>query len=89
MSGGSDTLLADGGGHAGGAGTRSIGVEVLVHFIDDLVLWIGQSLEVIVHLCPGPGTAVGVALYKNVLASSTGRSDAVDGGLVEVEDESL
>ena len=39
----SETLGADGGRDAGGAGTGAVGVEVLVHFVDDFVLGVGEG----------------------------------------------
>lgn len=60
-----------------------------MHLVNKLVLGIGQGLEVVVVVGPFPGTGVGIAFDENVLVFSAGRADAVDGGLVKVEDEGL
>jgi hypothetical protein len=85
------TLLEDGRGHACLGGTAAVGVEVLVHLVDELVLWV---LEVDHRCCvaaryPCPSTCPGVALGCDVLLCCAGSADAVDTGLVEVEDEGL
>ena len=55
-----------------------------MHLIDNLVLGIGQGLEVVVVVGPFPGASVGVAFDEDVLVFGAGGADAVDGGLVEV-----
>lgn len=60
-----------------------------MHLVDDLVLRVGQGLEVVVDLGPGPGARVRVALDEDVLGGGAGGADAVDGGLVQVQDECL
>lgn len=57
-----------------------------MHFVDDLVLRISQVRQVGVDAGPGPGAAVRVALDEYVLRRSACCSDAVNRGLVHVED---
>lgn len=84
-----DALRADGARDARRRGPRAVRVEVLVHLVDDLVLRVRQGLEVVVDRRPGPGARVRVALDEDVLRGSPRGPDAVDGGLVQVQDESL
>ena len=84
-----DALDTDLGGNAGGAGAGAVGVEVLVHLVDDLVLGIGKGGHVGVGHVPGPGAGPLVTLNEYVLGGGAGGTDTVDGGLVEVEDEGL
>jgi len=72
-------------------GAGAVGVEILVHLIDEFILGI---LEVdkggtVSTGNPGPGSRPRVALRGDVLLSSASCADAVDGGLVKVEDELL
>lgn len=60
-----------------------------MHLVDNLVLRVSQTLEVVVVVGPRPSTAVGITLNENVLGLSTGSTDTVDGGLVQVQDQSL
>lgn len=55
-----------------------------MHLVDDLVLGIGQGLEVVVCGGPFPGARVGVAFDEDVLGFGAGGADAINGGLVEV-----
>ena len=89
VGGSGNALGANGGADADIAGARSIGVEVLVHLVDDLVLGVGQGNQVSVDRGPGPGTRVRVALDEDVLRGGARATDGGDGGLVEVEDEGL
>lgn len=84
-----DALNTNLGGNAGGAGTGAVGVQVLVHLVDDLVLGVGKGNQVGVGHVPGPGARPLVTLNENVLGSCTGGTDTVNGGLVEVEDKGL
>lgn len=84
-----DALSADSARDAGGRGPRAVRVEILVHLVDDLVLGIGQGLEVVVDRGPGPRAGVRVALDEDVLRGGACCPDAVDGGLVQVQDEGL
>ena len=86
LSGLDETFLADGRRDALRAGTGAVRVEILVHFVDDVVQGIGEVLHVVVDLRPGPGSRVGVALHEDGLAGAC-RADAVDGGLVEADDQ--
>jgi hypothetical protein len=87
--GGLEALLADCAADAGLGGTGAVGIKVLVHLVDDLVLRVGESLEVVVVVGPGPGSAPGVAFNEDVLGSGTGGTDTVDSGLVQVQDNGL
>ena len=89
LSGADDAVDADSGGDAGRAGARAVGIEVLVHLVDELVLGIGEGGEVGVGRVPCPGAGPGVAFGEDVLRGGAGAADGVDGGLVEVEDEVL
>lgn len=60
-----------------------------MHLVDELVLGIRQTAQVVVVGSPRPGTGVGVALGEDVLGGSAGGTDTVDGGLVQVQDEGL
>ena len=59
-----------------------------MHLVDELVLWVGKSLHVVVYVGPGPCAGPLVAFDKDVLCGA-GSSDTVDGGLVEIENEGL
>jgi len=69
-------------------GTRTIGVEVLMHLDGEVVVGILESSEVLSVACAGPcpGSCPGSTFGEDELAGSTGGTDTVDGGLVEVED---
>lgn len=60
-----------------------------MHLKDDLVLRILQTLKVVIVVSPGPGTTVVVTLNKDVLRRGTGSTDTIDGGLVQIEHQSL
>ena len=62
-----------------------------MHLVDELVLGILQVDEGrgVARGHPGPGAGPAVALGGDVLGSSACGTHAVDGGLVEVEDELL
>ncbi len=60
-----------------------------MHFVHDLVLRVRERREVVVGRVPRPGAGPRVALDKDVLRRGARGADAVDGGLVEVEDEGL
>lgn len=60
-----------------------------MHLVDNLVLGVGQGLEVVVVGGPGPGTGIGVAFHEDVLAGSASGTNSVNGSLVEVKDEGL
>lgn len=60
-----------------------------MHLVDDLVGWVGQGFQVVVYARPGPCAGPRVALDEDVLGGGSGGADAVDGGLVKVEDEVL
>ena len=72
-------------------GTRAVGVEVLVHLIDEFVLRVGQTQKggAVARGGPRPGAAPRVALDEDVLRRGAHAADGVDGGLVEPEDEVL
>jgi hypothetical protein len=89
LCGGLHALLADGGAHAGGRRAGPVGVEILVHLVDDLILRVGEGLEVVVDGGPGPRAGPRVALDENVLRRGACSTDGVDGSLVEVEHERL
>ena len=60
-----------------------------MHLVDDLVGGVGERFHVVVDLNPGPGAGPGVAFDEDVLGCGSCGADAVDGGLVEVENEGL
>jgi hypothetical protein len=60
-----------------------------VHLVDDLVLGVGEGLEVVVVGGPRVGAAPGVALDEDVLAGGASSTDSINGGLVQVQDEGL
>ena len=60
-----------------------------MHLIDDLVLGIGELLQVVVVVGPLPRPGVLVAFDEDVLGLGTRGADAVDGGLVEVQHKGL
>ena len=84
-----DALRTDGGRDALVRGAGAVAVEVLVHFVDDLVLWVLEVLEVVVGDVPGPGAGVGVAFDEDGLAGGASGTNAVDGCLVHVENIGL
>jgi hypothetical protein len=69
-------------------GTGAVRVQVLVHLVDDLVLRVSQCLHVVIDVGPRPGAGPLVALNEDVLSGACS-ANTVDGGLVEVENESL
>ena len=84
-------LPENGAAHAVGVRARGVRVEVLVHLVDELVL---RVLEVdersrVARRDPRPGAGPRIAFGRDVLLGSARGADAVDGGLVEVEDELL
>lgn len=81
--------MADGAADADVGGAGAVGVEVLVHLVDELVGGVGEGFEVVIHSGPGPGAGVGVAFDEDGLRGGACGADAGDGGLVEVEDEGL
>lgn len=84
-----EALLADRGADTGLGSTGAVGVKVLVHLIDDLVLAVGQARQVVVVGSPVPGTGVGVTLDEDVLCGGTSGTDTVDSSLVEVQNQGL
>ena len=86
---GGDTLFANGTAHAHVGGAGSVGVEVLVHLVHQVVGAVGERFQVVVDAGPGPGARPGVAFDKNRLRCRSGCADAVDGSLVEVKDQGL
>lgn len=69
-----------------------------MHLVDQLVAGVGEGAHCLGVgeagrgvLCgrPGPGAGVGVAFGCDVLGGRAGGADAVDGGLVELDDEVL
>lgn len=83
---------------ASSASPRSIAVKILVHLVDQLVarvsegahcLGVGQAGRGVLCGRPGPGAGVGVAFGCDVLRCGASGADAVDGGLVELDDEVL
>ena len=84
-----------GGVVAGGGGAAEVGVEVLMHLVDDLVLWVGEVAHggaVVARAVvqgPRPCTGVCVAFGRDVLCRGSPCADTVDGGLVEADDEGL
>lgn len=60
-----------------------------MHLVHDLVLRVGEGLQVVVYVDPGPGAGPGVAFDEDVLRGGACGADAVDCGLVEVQDELL
>ena len=60
-----------------------------MHFVDDLVLWVGKCFHVVVHVDPAPGTGPLVAFDEDELGRGAGGANGVDAGLVEVKDERL
>jgi hypothetical protein len=84
-------LLEDSPTDALGVCARAVAVEVLVHLVDELVLRIFEGTEggAVAGGYPRPGAGPAVAFGRDVLRGGASGADAVDGGLVEVEDELL
>lgn len=98
-----DALLADRGRDTILARSGSVGIEILMHLVDDLVRRVGQSGESVIAGCgpenvravlkestgglPSPGTAVGGSLDEDGLGSGTSGTDTVDAALVQLNNE--
>jgi hypothetical protein len=91
LSRGRQALAEDGAGDALLVGAAAVRVEVLVHLVDELVLRVleGDEAGGVARRDPGPGAGPRVALGRDVLLCGARCADAVDGGLVQVEDELL
>lgn len=89
LGGANNAVDTNRGRHAHVRGARVVRVEVLVHLVDELVSRVSQSDQVCVGRVPDVGARVRVALGKDVLAGGAGCADGVNGGLVEVQDQSL
>ena len=86
-----NALGADGGAHAVRVRAGAVAVQVLVHLVDNVVGGVGQAEETgaVAAGDPGPGACVDVAFDEDGLGGGAGGADAVDGGLVEGDDELL
>ena len=91
LRGSREALAEDGRADAVRAGAGAVRVEVLVHLVDELVLRVFEVDERggVAGADPGPGAGPRVAFGRDVLGGGAGGAHAVDGGLVEVEDELL
>ena len=82
-------LHADLGRDAVLARAGAVAVEILMHLVDDLVLGVRERHHVLVRHVPRPGAGPLVPLHEDVLAPRASGADAVDGRLVELQDEVL
>ena len=86
-----ESLFENRGTDACSRSTRAIGIEILVHLVYQFVLWVFQinHTGAVAGGNPRPCASPAVALRGDVLFCGACGADAVDGGLVEVEDELL
>jgi hypothetical protein len=60
-----------------------------MHFKNDLVLWVTESLHVIILIHPGPGASPGISFNKDELRGGSGGSDAINSSLVQLQNDLL
>lgn len=60
-----------------------------MHLENYLVLWVTESLHVIILIHPGPGASPGIFFNKDELRGGSGGADAINGSLVQLQNDLL